>query len=116
MLRVIAALKPLRRRSLRFRVEQESLGQWLDAVRELANLDYELAVEFARSRGLVKGYGETHVRGRAKFQALAAILPRLAGQRNSSATFSGLRKAALADEDGKALNDAIQDLEEKVKT
>jgi len=51
-----------------------------------------------------------------KFQALAAILPRLAGQRNSSATFSGLRKAALADEDGKALNDAIQDLEEKVKT
>ncbi len=116
LLYVIAALKPLRRRSLRFGVEQESLGQWLDAVRELAKRDYELAVEFARSRGLVKGYGETQVRGRAKFQALAAVLPRLAGKRNSSATFSGLRRAALADEEGKALNDAIQGLEEKGKT
>jgi indolepyruvate ferredoxin oxidoreductase beta subunit len=116
LLRVIAALKPLRRRSLRFHMEQESLGQWLDAVRELANRDYELAIEFAKSRSLVKGYGETLVRGRAKFQALAAILPRLAGQRNSSATFSGLCRAALADEDGTALNDAIQGLEEMVKT
>ena len=115
LLRVIAALKPLRRRSLRFSVEQESLGQWVGAVSELATRDYELAVEFARSRGLVKGYGETLVRGRAKFQALAAILPRLVGQRNSSATFGGLRKAALADEEGRALDDAIQDLEEKRK-
>ena len=30
-------------------------------------------------RSLVKGYGDTHERGRAKFDKLVALLPRLRG-------------------------------------
>ena len=49
-------------------------------------------------RSLVKGYGDTHERGRAKFDKLAALVPRLRGQDNSGARLEGLIKAALADE------------------
>jgi indolepyruvate ferredoxin oxidoreductase beta subunit len=58
----------------------------------------------------VKGYGETHERGQAKFEKLVALLPRLRGQSNSAATLEALIKAALADEDGQALDKAIAEL------
>ncbi len=61
-------------------------------------------------RSLVKGYGDTHERGRAKFDRLAALVPRLRGQDNSGTRLAGLIKAALADEGGEALDKAIADL------
>ena len=60
-------------------------------------------------RSLVKGYGDTHERGRAKFDKLAALVPRLRGQGNSGARLEGLVKAALADEGDEALDKAIAD-------
>ena len=61
-------------------------------------------------RSLVKGYGDTHERGRAKFDKLAALVPRLRGQDDSGARLEGLVKAALADEGDEALDKAIADL------
>jgi indolepyruvate ferredoxin oxidoreductase, beta subunit len=61
-------------------------------------------------RSLVKGYGETHERGQAKFDKLVVVFPRLLGRSNSGATLEALIKAALADEDGQALDKAIADL------
>jgi len=55
-------------------------------------------------RSLVKGYGDTHERGRAKFEKLATLVPRLRGQDNSGARLEGLVKAALADEGDEALD------------
>jgi len=79
-------------------------------VAQTARADYPLAVQVARARGLVKGYGETHERGQAKFDKIVALLPRLLGQSNSAATLQALIKAALADEAGQALDKAIADL------
>ena len=62
-------------------------------------------------RSLVKGYGDTHERGRAKFDRLAALVPRLRGQDNSGTRLEGLIKAALADEGGEALDKAIAALD-----
>jgi indolepyruvate ferredoxin oxidoreductase beta subunit len=61
-------------------------------------------------RSLVKGYGETHERGQAKFGKLVVVVPRLLGRSNSGATLEGLIKAALADEGGLALDKAIAEL------
>jgi indolepyruvate ferredoxin oxidoreductase beta subunit len=58
----------------------------------------------------VKGYGETHERGQAKFDKLVALLPRLRGQSNSAATLEALIKTALADEGGEVLDKAIAEL------
>ena len=110
LLYLLASLKPLRRRSLRFATEQAALTDWLDLVADTARSDYALAVEVARARTLVKGYGDTHERGQAKFGKLMALVPRLRGQPNAAAQMAGLIKAALADEDGKALDQAIRAL------
>jgi indolepyruvate ferredoxin oxidoreductase beta subunit len=107
LLYTIASMKRMRPRSLRFAAEQASLKTWLDDTARLATTDYELAVEFARCRGLIKGYGDTHERGREKFARIAALVPQLAGTPDGAARLSALRKAALADEDGKALGEAI---------
>jgi len=110
LLYALAQLKPLRRRSLRFAAEQAALEAWLDLLAQTAASDYALALQVARMRSLVKGYGDTHERGRAKFDKLAALVPRLRRQDDAAARLEGLIKAALADEGGEALDKAIASL------
>jgi indolepyruvate ferredoxin oxidoreductase beta subunit len=107
----LSKLKPLRRHSLRFAAEQAAFAEWLDRVAEIASSNYALAVEVARMRSLVKGYGDTLERGRAKFETLSAALPGLRGRDNAAAQLSGLIKAALADEHGETLGKAVVQLE-----
>jgi indolepyruvate ferredoxin oxidoreductase, beta subunit len=111
LLYALSRLKPFRRRSLRFATEQTSLASWLALVADTAHADYALALEVARMRGLVKGYGDTHARGQMKFEKLAALLPQLRGRSDGSALLQRLIKAALADEEGQALDKAIADLD-----
>ncbi|MCC6777759.1 MAG: indolepyruvate oxidoreductase subunit beta family protein [Hyphomicrobiales bacterium] len=110
LLYALSSLKPLRRRSLRFADEQVAIERWLDLVADTATRDPALALEVARMRGLVRGYGDTHARGRAKYEKLAAVLPSLHGRSDAAATLSSLIKAALADEEGRALTAAIAGL------
>jgi indolepyruvate ferredoxin oxidoreductase beta subunit len=110
MLYALSRLKPLRRRSLRFAAEQAALTAWLALVAETARGDYALALQVARMRGLVTGYGDTHERGRMKLEKLVGLLPRLRGRRDAAALLERLIKAALADEGGQALDQAIADL------
>ena len=110
LLYLLSKLRPLRRRSLRFAAEQAALTAWLDLVAETAPADYPLALQVARMRSLVKGYGDTHERGRAKFDKLSALLPQLRRRSNPGALLESLIKAALADEGGQALDTAIADL------
>jgi indolepyruvate ferredoxin oxidoreductase beta subunit len=110
LLYLLAKLRPQRRRSLRFGEEQIALAIWLDLVAQTARADYALALQVARMRGLVKGYGDTHERGRAKFAKLAALLPQLRRRSDAAALLDGLIKGALADEGGAALDKAIADL------
>jgi indolepyruvate ferredoxin oxidoreductase beta subunit len=111
LLYMVAALKPLRPRSLRFEVEQAELQQWLATLMRVAERDYDLAVEVAACRNLVKGYGDTHERGRARFGELMATLPRLTGHAGAAMRLAALRKAANADESGGALGKAIAALQ-----
>jgi indolepyruvate ferredoxin oxidoreductase, beta subunit len=109
LLYTLARMKPMRRRSLRFAREQAGIATWLDLVAETARTDRSLAREVARMRALVKGYGDTHDRGRSKFERLAALLPELRGRSDAATALGQLTKAALADEDGRALEQAIAD-------
>jgi indolepyruvate ferredoxin oxidoreductase beta subunit len=110
LLYLISRLRSLRRRSLRFAREQAALARWLDLVAETAQTDHALALQVARMQGLVKGYGDTHERGRAKFEKLAALLPALPAHGNSAVVLERLIKAAQADESGQALAKAIAEL------
>jgi indolepyruvate ferredoxin oxidoreductase beta subunit len=115
LLYALSKLKPLRRRSLRFADEQKAIGAWLDLVAETAACDYALALETARMRSLVKGYGDTIERGRAKFEKLTAMLPRLRSGENGSMILGNLIKTALADEEGRALDKSLAELQPRMK-
>ena len=107
MLYIVASLKPWRQKSLRYPEEQARITQWLDKVVEIAPKDYPLAVELAHVIGMVKGYGETHERGRARYEAVMAILPKLVARGDAAKEVAILRKAAASDESGEAFNRAL---------
>ena len=104
----IASLKPTRRRSLRFANEQAFLREWLRTIETVAATNYALATEIATTRTLVKGYSDTHERGRRRYDMLMQMLPRIMETPDPAATLAALRKAALADDTGAALNVAIR--------
>jgi indolepyruvate ferredoxin oxidoreductase, beta subunit len=112
LLYLVAAFKPLRPRSLRYGVEQQQLEEWLATVQRLAATHYELAIEVAAARNLVKGYGDTHERGRARFETLMGLLPALSQHPDGPAQLAALRKAANADDTGATLNAAIAKMKE----
>jgi indolepyruvate ferredoxin oxidoreductase beta subunit len=107
---LVASLKPWRRSSLRFAEEEERLTAWLGTVVATAARDYELAVEVAECRNLVKGYGDTHERGSANYQAIIGLLGHIATCPQPAKLVAELRKAAVADDTGGALNEAISRL------
>ncbi len=111
---LLARFKAWRRRSLRFGAEQADIAAWLAAVAECAEADYALAVELARARGLVKGYGDTHARGRARFARLMDMAARLKGQPDGAQRMAALHRAALADDTGEGLDKAIAELDRSV--
>jgi indolepyruvate ferredoxin oxidoreductase beta subunit len=104
---IVAALKPTRPRSLRFKTEQALIENWLATIASTAPRDYALAAEIAMCRTLVKGYSDTHERGRKNFETLMALLPDLNGP-DAAAKLASLRKAALADDTGAALSAAVK--------
>jgi len=106
----LSRLRPLRRRSLRFGLEQQRIDGWLDRVCSVAAEDYFLACEVVEIQQLVKGYGETHANGMRNFTAIMDVVPSLIGKDDSSASVARLRSAALADEGGNALRQALTEL------
>jgi indolepyruvate ferredoxin oxidoreductase beta subunit len=110
LLSAVASLRPWRRRSLRYAAEQSHLDAWLGRVVEAVAIDYDLAVEVAECLNLVKGYGDTHARGRANYAAILDVLPILATRPNPAESVAELRKAALADETGGTLRRVLDGL------
>jgi indolepyruvate ferredoxin oxidoreductase beta subunit len=79
-------------------------------VKDVAQADYALALEVAECPRLVKGYGDTYVLGSRNFESLMRALPSLRNMENAAARLKSLREAALADDTGKKLEDALAQL------
>lgn len=107
MMRALARTRVWRLRSLRHREEDARIGEWLATLAELAPQDYGLAVEMAACQQLVKGYGETFERGLSRYEAIRKALPALRRLDSPAAAARELRKAALADEDGRKFKAAL---------
>jgi indolepyruvate ferredoxin oxidoreductase, beta subunit len=103
LLYLVAGLRPVRRKSLRFQTEHRRIGEWLAAIVRLSGSHPALALEVARSQRLVKGYGDTHARGWANFQRLMGVLPQLQDSPHGVQQLRDLHDAALADDGGHAL-------------
>jgi len=110
LVRALAWMRPWRPYSYRFAEEQRLIERWLGHVCAAAARDLALALEIAECARLVKGYGETHRRGKANFLALVDALvehPASGEPREQAAAVRRAREAALADPEGKALGTAL---------
>ena len=109
LLYTLARLRPLRRRSLRFTLEQSRINDWLDLIFATASEDYDLAVEIAECANVIKGYGDTHRNGLNNFNAIMREVNSLRAKKISAAAnrIADLRKAALSDESGAKLQELL---------
>lgn len=103
LLYCVASLKGMRRKTLRYQAEHAKIAEWLGHIQAQAGADYALALEVAESQRLVKGYGDTHIRGTRNFDTLMAALPALRKGGDGASRLRRLREAALADDSGKQL-------------
>jgi indolepyruvate ferredoxin oxidoreductase beta subunit len=106
LVRSLSWLRPWRPMSYRYGEEQQLIERWLAHVAEAAQRDVRLAREIAECARLIKGYGETHRRGKGNFLAILDALvenPPTADPREQAAAIRKAREAALADPEGQAL-------------
>lgn len=101
MLSLLAGWRRWRRGTLRYQMEQARIEDWLALIRAA---DTDAAIELARCQRLIKGYGETFARGLGNY---ARIVERWRAGGLDAAGLRRLREAALADEDGVALGEAL---------
>jgi indolepyruvate ferredoxin oxidoreductase beta subunit len=109
LLYLVAGLRGWRRRTLRHAREWSRIEAWLASVR--ATPDPELAAELLANQRLIKGYSDTHARGLDKFSRVSVTAERLAGRADAAAWVRRLREAALKDEHGIALDEALRTVE-----
>jgi indolepyruvate ferredoxin oxidoreductase, beta subunit len=108
MLAAAASLGPRRRNTLRHARETAHREAWLKVAVDALEARYELGVEALACRRLVKGYSDTHARGLSKFDRVIAAVPKLASREDGAAWLERLKRAALADENGVALDGVLK--------
>ncbi|WP_428487539.1 indolepyruvate oxidoreductase subunit beta family protein [Rhodopila sp.] len=108
MLYAAAGLRGWRRRTLRHARESARIEAWLSTVRAVAPHDPALAAELLTNQRLIKGYSETHARGLDKYARVMAAAERLRGRSDAAVWVRRLREAALKDEQGAALEEALR--------
>ena len=109
MLRALAWLRPWRRLSARYVEEQALIERWLAAVRGAAR-EPALALEIALCGRLIKGYGDTHARGKGNFLRIMDTLVEGGVVADAAARGQAIRmarEAALADPEGRSLEGSL---------
>ena len=94
----------------RYAHEQTAIERWLDAVARNAERDWACGYELALCGRLVKGYGATNERGKRNLAHIVDHLAEGGAFANAAARTAAIRQAreaALADEGGKALDQAL---------
>ena len=105
LLRLLAATRYLRPFSSRYAEEQRLIDEWIVAVTEGMAQDWQLGFELSRCGRLVKGYGDTHDRGRENLLHILRHLARTKGIAAERAeAIRRAREAALSDEAGSGLD------------
>ena len=108
MLRLLAALRPLRRLSARYAEEQALIERWLRAIATAPHP--ELALEIALCGRLIKGYGDTNRRAKANFLRIFDTLVDAGMPADPAARALAVRAAregALADPEGRGLEASL---------
>ena len=104
----VASLRRMRLRSLRHRQECEHMNAWLSRCEAVLPHNPNVAIELLMCRRLVKGYSDTHSRGLSKFDRVMEASDLVIRREDAADWIKRLREAALMDEEGAALDGAVQ--------
>lgn len=112
MLYLLAGMRRWRRTTLRYRIEDRRITDWLSRVQRVASLPsgYHAAIEIAECQRLVKGYSDTHERGLRNYQTLMEAVERMTARPDLADVIKQLRNAALADDQGVRLQAVMAEL------
>mgnify|MGYP000157828476 CR=1 FL=1 len=109
-LRLLASLRVLRPLGSRYQTEQALIEEWLGGIEQATRQSPALGLELARCGQLIKGYGSTNERGKDN---LLHILRHVCSASSTlpvherAAAVAQIRQAALQDEAGQALDQAL---------
>ncbi len=106
-LRAMAALRRLRPLGSRFALEQALIERWLAGIQAGLVRHGALGLEIARCGRLIKGYGSTNERGKDNLMHVLVHLSQGADAEAAAAAVRAAREAALADDTGRALDQAL---------
>ena len=107
-LHLLGGMKRWRLGTLRHAEEVAHRDQWLAIALGYLPQNHDLSVEVIRCRRLIKGYSDTYTRGQSKFDRVLGGIAQVAGRDDAADWARRLREAALQDEDGRALDGALQ--------
>jgi indolepyruvate ferredoxin oxidoreductase beta subunit len=110
LLYLLASLRWWRPHTSRYAEEQRLIERLLAVVLDALRRSGELALELALCGRLIKGYGETHARGKANFLRILDTLyvtPAIHSDAERAAAIRGAREAALADPEGDKLEQSL---------
>ncbi len=113
---MLAKLRWLRPHGIRFKQEQAQIESWLGLIAEAARQSGAMAHEVVECARLIKGYGDTHVRGLENYRRIEAqvIRPALAGSippERAADALASARTAALVDPEGESLAKCLAEIE-----
>ena len=111
LMRLLAWLRPLRPATSRWREEQALIGRWLATIAAAAKRDPGLALEIALCGRLIKGYGETHRRGKSNFLRILDTLvdgDAISDPQARAGAIRAAREGALADPEGRKLEQSLE--------
>ncbi len=111
-LRLLASLKFFRPQGSRFIDEQALITQWVDAVVQGMQEDWQLGLEIALCGRLIKGYGSTNERGKENLLHVVGqlALPAFGSAVVRADAIRQAREAALKDEAGVMLDQTLAKL------
>jgi indolepyruvate ferredoxin oxidoreductase, beta subunit len=115
VLYIVAGMRRWRRSTLRYRVEEARISEWLNRVQQMAATPggYYVALEIAECQRLVKGYSDTHERGLKNYRILMDAVDRMRGHPDLADVIKQLRNAALADDEGPRLQAVLAEFEQR---
>jgi len=113
---MLAKLRRLRPYGHRYAQEQRQIESWLGLIVEAARRSMELGLEVAECARLIKGYGDTYVRGLSNYRTIEArlIRPALVGHiamGRAADALASARTAALVDPEGESLAKCLAEID-----
>lgn len=109
LMRLLASMRFWRPYSYRYALEITAIEAWVDLVVEATRIDPEFGAEVVECARIRKGYGSTHRRGTANFEALMehVVAPAAAEGKSAAAMLAELRALALSDPDDDAMMEEL---------